>query len=82
MNTTKLIAVSFVVFLASCTGTSHNSANSTANVSSTGETQAETSILSQDECDRQAATGITAANCDAEFDKLAREIDADPTAGG
>ena len=80
MRTSILIAVFLGACLTSCTGASRSS--STASTSDASARNDEAQILSQDECDRRAGDSISASNCDAEFDKLVREIEAEKDTDG
>ena len=83
MRTNILITACLGVCLSSCTGSpSQKSTGTASSGADVGTFNGEVSILSQDECDRQAGRGITSNNCDAEFDKLVREIEADQDDGG
>jgi hypothetical protein len=83
MRTTLLISALATACLASCTSDSQHSNWSSPGVGSSGPSNEQPSvIMSQDECDQRAKDSITAGNCDSEFDKLTKEIEADQTGGG
>jgi hypothetical protein len=78
MKTSILIAIVLGACASACTGVSNESGNAAKTGTDTSGLEGDAEILSQDECDRRATDGITAANADAEFDSLVREVDAQP----
>lgn len=90
MRTTVILSTLLCACLAACAGSNYASestkpgyatSSSSPGVGSSGPSGEQSTIMSQDDCDRRASESINKSNLDAEFDKLCNEIDTDEDNG-